>query len=194
MTIVTLENLSSFLAHLDASRFASYYTKTESDTQFAPVSHTHTVSAITDLTATATEINYTAGVTSAIQTQLDAKLGVSDNAASATRLATARTITLAGAVTGSASFDGSGDITITTAQGTGSSVSLVRTTSTYTTEASGQASTAISNYVSGCILDVYVNGLRLLASEYSVDASGNFTCTLASEAGQEFEFVVTTVG
>jgi hypothetical protein len=34
----------------------------------AEFDHTHTVSEISDLTATATELNYTDGVTSAIQT------------------------------------------------------------------------------------------------------------------------------
>ena len=41
-------------------------------------------------------------------------INVSGNAATATKLATARTITLSGSVTGSASFDGSGNITIST--------------------------------------------------------------------------------
>lgn len=36
--------------------------------------HKHTVSSISGLTASVTELNYTAGVTSAIQTQLDAKI------------------------------------------------------------------------------------------------------------------------
>ncbi|KMK13551.1 hypothetical protein ABW09_23410 [Pluralibacter gergoviae] len=40
------------------------------------------------------------------------------NAATATKLATARTITLTGAVTGTATFDGSGNITINTTAGT----------------------------------------------------------------------------
>lgn len=39
----------------------------------ADSSHTHTVSQISDLTATATEINYMDGVTSNVQTQLDGK-------------------------------------------------------------------------------------------------------------------------
>jgi len=43
----------------------------------ASTSHTHTVSQITDLTASATELNYTDGVTSAIQTQLDGKAATS---------------------------------------------------------------------------------------------------------------------
>jgi hypothetical protein len=38
---------------------------------------------------------------------------VSGNAGTATKLATARTITLSGDVTGSTSFDGSGNVTIT---------------------------------------------------------------------------------
>ena len=42
-------------------------------------------------------------------------------ATSAEKLATARTITIAGAVSGSASFDGSGDVTITTSVQSGTS-------------------------------------------------------------------------
>ena len=40
---------------------------------FAAISHTHTASSITDLSATATEINYSHGVTSGIQAQLNGK-------------------------------------------------------------------------------------------------------------------------
>ena len=39
----------------------------------APTSHNHTVANITDLTATATELNYMDGVTSSVQAQLDSK-------------------------------------------------------------------------------------------------------------------------
>jgi signal recognition particle GTPase len=39
----------------------------------APVATSITVSQISDLTATAAELNHSSGVTSAIQTQLDAK-------------------------------------------------------------------------------------------------------------------------
>lgn len=39
----------------------------------ANASHTHTVSNISDLTATATELNYMDGVTSNVQTQLNSK-------------------------------------------------------------------------------------------------------------------------
>jgi hypothetical protein len=40
---------------------------------FPPSAHTHLIADITDLTATATELNFVDGVTSAVQTQLDAK-------------------------------------------------------------------------------------------------------------------------
>lgn len=69
--------------------------------------------------ATATELNHLDGVTSNIQTQLNAKLESSDtianatNAASATILANARSIGLTGDVSGSATFNGSADISIT---------------------------------------------------------------------------------
>lgn len=46
---------------------------TNTDVGAAATSHTHTVANITDLTATATELNYTDGVTSNIQTQLNGK-------------------------------------------------------------------------------------------------------------------------
>lgn len=51
-----------------------YYTETEIDEKLedkADFSHTHTVSDISDLTATATELNYVEGITSNVQTQLD---------------------------------------------------------------------------------------------------------------------------
>jgi len=50
---------------------------------------------------------------SGLQTALDAKLGVTANAASASRWATARSLTLAGNATGSVSFDGSANATLT---------------------------------------------------------------------------------
>lgn len=82
----------------------------------ASSSHTHTIANVTGLqdeldtkvetlsdlgvSATATELNYVDGVTSNIQTQLNGKLSTSANAASASKLATARNIN-------GMSFDGS---------------------------------------------------------------------------------------
>lgn len=76
------------------------------------------------VTATVTELNYMDGVTSNVQTQLNAKAASSHThnyagsssaggaATSANKLATARTISLTGDVTGSTSFDGSGNVSI----------------------------------------------------------------------------------
>lgn len=57
-----------------------------------------------------TKIATTAFVTKAVAD----KTSVTGNAGTATKLATARSITLSGAVTGTANFDGSANITITT--------------------------------------------------------------------------------
>ena len=109
----------------------------------AASSHTHAATQITGLTASRalatnssgqvvassvsnTELSYLDGVTSAVQTQLNNKATKSHThnyagssspggaATSANKLATARTIKLTGAVNGSAVFDGSKNITITT--------------------------------------------------------------------------------
>lgn len=53
-----------------------YYTETEIDTKLeskAHATHAHTVSQISDLAVTATELNYMDGVTSNVQAQLDGK-------------------------------------------------------------------------------------------------------------------------
>ena len=83
------------------------------------------LNALDGITATVTELNYVDGVTSNIQTQLNGKAASSHThnyagsssaggaATSANKLATARTISLAGDVTGSTSFDGSGNVSIT---------------------------------------------------------------------------------
>jgi hypothetical protein len=49
---------------------------------FAPLTHKHTVNNISDLAVTATELNYTDGVTSNIQTQLNSKLPATSYVAS----------------------------------------------------------------------------------------------------------------
>lgn len=64
------------------------------------------------VTATAEELNYTKGVTSAIQTQINSKLAADANAVSAAKLETARNIALNGDVTGTVAFDGSADVTV----------------------------------------------------------------------------------
>lgn len=93
------------------------------------------------VTATTTELNYVDGVTSNIQTQLNGKASSSHthnyagsssaggSATSANKLATARTITLAGAATGNVSFDGSTDVTLTSTR-RGASVGQSSSTTT----------------------------------------------------------------
>ena len=68
---------------------------TDKPTSFTPSSHTHTIANVTGL-----------------QSALDGKLSTTGNAASASKLSTARTISLSGDVTGSTTFDGSGNVTI----------------------------------------------------------------------------------
>ena len=58
--------------------------------------------------------NHTIANVDGLQTALDGKLATTGTAAAASKLATARTITLSGDVTGSVSFDGSKNVTITT--------------------------------------------------------------------------------
>lgn len=55
--------------------------------------------------------------TAFVKTVVESKTSVTGNAGTATKLATARTITLTGSVAGSATFDGSSNITIKTTGG-----------------------------------------------------------------------------
>lgn len=66
-------------------------------------------------TATSSRVITAAVLKSAIQTHAPVQTTVTGNAATATKLQTARTISLTGNVTGSASFDGSANASITTA-------------------------------------------------------------------------------
>ena len=109
---------------------------------------------------------------------------------SANKLATARTITLSGAVTGSASFDGSKNITITT---TSSQQTLPYSSSTsqlFVTSTANQANYTLSNFVDNAVYHVYVNGFKIPNSEYTVSSSGVVTLTNPPElANQEVEIV-----
>ncbi|MDV7272077.1 head decoration protein [Thioclava sp. A2] len=85
----------------DASAATDLVRKSQLDAGLATkaaLSHAHVLSDVTGL-----------------QTALDAKLGTSATAVAANKLATARTITLAGDLSGSVSFDGSANITLTAA-------------------------------------------------------------------------------
>ncbi len=85
----------------DASAATDLVRKSQMDAGLATkaaLAHTHAIGDVTGL-----------------QTALDAKLGTAANAVSASKLATARSITLAGDLSGSVSFDGSANVTITAA-------------------------------------------------------------------------------
>ena len=109
------------------------------------------------LTASTAELNYVDGVTSNIQTQLNNKLGSTANAASATKLATARTIALTGSVTGSGTFDGSGNLSIAT---------TTNHTHSYLPLSGGT--------VSGGISATTLNGTMYVAGEYFTSRSGKY--------------------
>jgi hypothetical protein len=85
----------------DASAATDLVRKSQFDSGLATkaaLSHGHAIADVTGL-----------------QGALDGKLGATANAVSASKLATARTITLAGDLSGSVSFDGSANVTITAA-------------------------------------------------------------------------------
>lgn len=85
----------------DASAATDLVRKSQLDTGLATkaaLSHSHAIADVTGL-----------------QGALDGKLGATANAASASKLATARSITLAGDLSGSVSFDGSANVTLTAA-------------------------------------------------------------------------------
>ena len=94
---------------LDLNGLSYLYTKLRNEIDdFQATSKTEIDAAIANANAAAESANNI--VTNAGNTYL----GINATAAAATKLATARTISISGAVAGSATFDGSGDITINT--------------------------------------------------------------------------------
>lgn len=109
---------------------------------------------------------------------------------SANKLATARTITLSGAVTGSASFDGSKNITITTSSSQQTLPYSSSTSQLFVTTTANQANYTLSNFVDNAVYHVYVNGFKIPSSEYTVSSSGVVTLANPPElANQEVEIV-----
>lgn len=108
------------------SKNSSTITFTGSDGSTTSVTDSNTTYSLSSfgVNASATELNYVKGVTSSIQTQLNGKaasnhthsnyLTTAGTAAAATKLATARSISIAGDGSGSASFDGTSNISIDT--------------------------------------------------------------------------------
>ena len=108
------------------SKNGSTITLTGSDGSKTSVTDSNTTYSLSSfgVNASATELNYVKGVTSSIQTQLNSKaasnhthsnyLTTTGTAAAATKLATARSISIVGDSFGSASFDGTSNINIDT--------------------------------------------------------------------------------
>ena len=93
-------------------------------------SHAHTIANVTGL-----------------QQSLNTKLDSTSNAASATKLATARSISLSGAITGNTQFDGSGNVTLSTT----SNISTANISDFATASASASAAGALAAYPVGAI-------------------------------------------
>ena len=143
-----------------------------------------TVSEISDLTATATELNYTDGVTSSIQTQLDSKAFLASPTFTGTVTADGLTV---GAVSypstdGTAgqvlTTDGSGNVTFADASGGGGggSYAYVRTNYTATADQTVFSATYTAGYV-----DVYLNGVKIIVGTDFTALNGT-SITLSSGA------------
>ena len=105
---------------------------TDKPTSFTPSSHTHTIANVTGL-----------------QSALDGKLSTTGNAASASKLSTARTISLGGDVTGSTTFDGSGNVTITATVADDSHNHTIANIDNLQTTLNGKASTSHTHNYAG---------------------------------------------
>ena len=151
-----------------------------------------TATTISGLTATVNELNFTDGVTSNIQTQLDNKLGSTENAVTASAWATGRTLSLTGDVTGSVTgVDGSGNISITTTI-TADSIALgTDTTGNYVATA-----TTSGNGISGSVASengtftVTSNAISTNTPSTIVfrDASGNFAANVITATSTEAQY------
>lgn len=144
-----------------------------------------------------------------VSSTLTATLGVTGNASTATKLQTARNIALTGDVTGTTSFDGSGNVSIATTLGgikvmgwgrigasggviAGSNISSASYNAgskAYTiTTTTGTPSVVFAN----CLLDVGVGVAQLRCAEVTVPIAGTFTVIFsnASAAVQSSGFNV----
>ena len=124
-TLVEIQNamatdaeLSAAIAGLTNVATADAWTTSRTITLSGDASGSVTIDGSQDKTLTVTiaddSHNHIIGNVDGLQTALDGKLDVSGNAVSASKLSSAKTIALSGDVSGSVSFDGSANVTITT--------------------------------------------------------------------------------
>lgn len=207
------DTTTNYLKKTDAS--STYLSKTDASTTYAPKSHTHTVSQVTDIeewltgksleTASHASNTYLSKIDAGntylsrteagntYQTKTDTTTNyLKKTDASNTYLSKSD----AGTTYLTKSTASSTYLTKTDASNTyqakGTYVKgLSVTTSNYTTTASGKVTRTVSGYASGCVLLVYLNGLKMIpTTEYTISSSGSFTTVNSINSGQTFEFVV----
>lgn len=128
---------------------------------------TITNTGVLSLTGTASQVDVSAS-TGNITLSLPSEINVdtSGNAATATALETARTISLAGDVSGSVSFDGTSDVTITVDIGSDSSVASITGTANEV-----EVSASVGNVVIGLPDDVTIGGSLTVTGDLIVSGS-----------------------
>ncbi len=115
-----VQDATGQLVFMSAAAFEAQYTPGGGDVTSADITDATSVGrqVLTAANAAAARTAIGAGTSSlALGTTASTALAGNGTAAAATKLATARTITLTGAVTGSATFDGTGNISIATTAG-----------------------------------------------------------------------------
>ncbi len=180
------------------------------------------LNALDGITATVTELNYVDGVTSNIQTQLNGKAASSHThnyagsssaggaATSANKLTTARTISLAGDVTGSTSFDGSGNVSITATVADDSHNHTIANVDGLQSALDGKSATSHNHnsaYISKNLQMTADNGDisisfsgKNVVNEFKALASGMYTAyspignTNNPNAGEAFRFMIHKTG
>ena len=200
---------TTYIKDADVSGRVITFTKGNGSTFSITTQDSTTSLAGLGITATAAELNYMDGVTSNVQTQLNGKAPSSHThnyagsssaggaANSAVKLQTARTISLTGDVTGSTTFDGSGNVSInatvaddshnhTIANVDGLQTALDKKLATTGTAAKATADSAGQNINTTYIKDVGVNGRTVTftkgnGSTFSITTQDtNTTYTLGS--------------
>ena len=180
------------------------------------------LNALDGITATVTELNYVDGVTSNIQTQLNGKAASSHThnyagsssaggaATSANKLATARTISLTGDVTGSTSFDGSGNVSITATVADDSHNHIISNVDGLQSALDGKSATSHNHnsaYISKDLQMTADNGDisiswsgKDVVAQFKALASGMYTayspagCTNNPNSNESFRFMIHKTG
>lgn len=126
--------------------------------------------------------NHTVGQVSGLQSILDGKLGATASAASAAKLTTARTISLAGDASGSVSFDGSANATITVAVADDSHNHIMANVDGLTTALAAKAATTTTITAGNGL----TGGGALSANRIiSLGTPGNITNATTNSVGSE---------